>query len=267
MKKISEINVNINLVTLLLIGVILLLLIVFGWNIYINNVNKLEDKIETEVKLRDALLDKVIYYQNKEKEWVAEKLTIQTSIKNLENINGKLSSNQKELLNRISEINKSNNIIAAALIQTQVKIDSLIHKGSTTVDTLTKKITFSDSYKEENKEVYYSFVVKNILPSPITAKPVLLIDSLHFPNKQFIEFHWKNDKKKGYPVSFSISNSNGYFKTIDVDSYVIPQISKEKLNPNGWQKIGNFFIRNGNTLMWIGIGGIIGATTVLLITK
>ena len=68
MKKIIQIN----LVTLILAGLVILLGIGFGVMIYINKTTKLKDKIENEVKLRNALIDNVKFYQNKEKEWVAE---------------------------------------------------------------------------------------------------------------------------------------------------------------------------------------------------
>lgn len=265
MAKISEIKLNINLTTLIIIGVVLLGLIIGGFGLYQQRVNKLNDKLETETKLRNALLDTVKNYQNKEKEWVAEKLTIQVSLKNLEKIQGQLTANQKEMLDRIKEVNKKNDIITAALIQTQVKIDSLIHNGKTTIDTIKKQIIFSDYRKDGNKEVRYKFIVGNVLPSPLTAKPSLLIDSLSFPNKQFIEFHWKKEKKNGYPISFTVSNSNDYFKTVNIDSYAIPELSKEKLNPNGWQKIGNFFIRNGKTVIYISVGAVVGATATYFI--
>jgi hypothetical protein len=227
----------------------------------------LKNKYQTEVKLKDALIDTVHTYQNKQKEWVAEKLTIQTTVKNLEKMNDQLTTSQKELLARVKEIEKNNHIIAAALFETNALIDSLVHKGETVVDTANKKIIFSDWRKDGKKEVSYKLIVGNVIPSKLGLQPTLLIDSLYFPNKQFIEFHWKNDKKKGYPVTFSISNSNDYFKTVNVDSYIIPEITKEKLNPNGWQKIGNFFVRSGKTIVTAASGAVVGAAAFWLMTK
>lgn len=260
-------NITLNLTTLILVGIIIVGLFFGGWKIYQNRVNNLNDKLETEIKLKDALLDSVYHFQNREKEWVAEKLTIQETIKNLEKINGQLTQSQKDLLVRIKEIEKVSNIIAAALIQSNVKLDSLIHKGETVVDTTKHKVTFRDLYKDGKKEVRYSFTVGNVLPSPLTAIPSLRIDSLYFPNTQFIEFHWKKDKKAGYPVAFSVSNSNDFFKTVNVDSYAIPALSKEVLNPNGWQKISNFFVRNGNTLIKVGVGVVVGGMGYWYLTK
>lgn len=260
-------TIQINLVTLILAGLVILLGIGFGVMIYINKTTKLKDKIENEVKLRNALIDNVKFYQNKEKEWVAEKLTIQTAISNLSKMKNDLTESQLELLNRMKETNKQYTLIAAALIKQNIKIDSLLLEGETEIDTVNKEIRFYDTYKDSSKTMTYDFRVKNVMPSSLIKMPKLLIDSLSIPNTQYIDFKWKNDKKVGYPVSFSITNSNGFFQTNNIDSYIIPEISKEQLNPNFWGKIGNFFIRSGDVIICVGIGGIIGAGTVYFLTK
>lgn len=252
----------------LIISVVVIILLAFGGIKYHNyKVNKLNDKVETEVKLRNALTDQLKYYKNKEKEWVAEKLTIQVSLKDLKKLNEQLTVSQKELLKRITEINKKNDIIAAALIETQFKLDSLYLHGNITIDTTNKTVIFDGTYVDSSKIFTYKMVVGNVIPFPKTLKPTLYIDSIFIPNKQFIEFHWKNDRKKGYPVAFSISNSNGLFTTTNIDSYIIPEISKEVLNPNLIQKFGNFFIRNGEIMIYIGVGGIVGASTMFLLMR
>ena len=217
------------------------------------------------------MIDSVDYYQNKHKEWVAEKLTIQETIKNLEKMYGQLSDSQKELLERVKELNKKNSVISAALIRTEVKVDSLLAKdgvdgGTVTVDTTEKKVNFNNLVSKDST-FRYNIDVNHILPAYKDIKPTLLFKSLEFPNKQFIEFHWKNDKEKGYPIAFSTSNSNQYFKTINIDSYAIPPLDKVKLNPTGWQKVGNFFIKNGRTLVYVGVGAAAGAGGVYLLTK
>jgi hypothetical protein len=252
-----------------LILIIVLALLIMGTIIYFqrNKITQLTDLYETEVKLRDALLDTMRIYQNKEKEWVAEKLTIQETIKNLEKLNGKLTDFQKELLIRITEIEKDNHIIAAALIETKVKVDSLLHIGEVKIDTAKKKITFSDLYKKDKKEVAYSFQIGNVLPAQFNVKPTLFIDSLYFPNKQFVEFHWKDSKKSNYPIAFSVTNSNDYFKTINIDSYAIPELNKDNLNQTGWQKFGQWLSKNGKTLIFIGAGATGGVGTYWLLTR
>jgi hypothetical protein len=59
-----------------------------------------------------------------------------------------------------------------------------------------------------------------------------------FPNTQKIDFQWKDNRKEGYPISFSVINTNPYFKVTDIQSYIIPEIIKSELKPNIWQKIG-----------------------------
>ena len=258
MKKINEIKLNINLTTILLILIILGLGVFGGIKLHRNKVNNLNDKYESQVRLTNALTDRVKYYQNKEEEWVAEKLTIQTSLKNLENLNGKLSESQQELVRRIRNVERDNTVIAAALIQANVKLDSLLHEGDVIVDTTNKNITFIDNYKDGNKEIQYNITVGNVLPSPTTATPTLSLNSLYFPNTQFIEFHWKNDKKKGYPISFSVTNTNEYFNVANIESYAIENLRKEFIDPNGWQKFVMWLDRNGNRLTWFGIGGAVG---------
>jgi len=233
-----------------------------------NKIADLSGKYETEVKLKNALLDSVTYYQNAHKEWVAEKLTIQESVKNLEKMYGQLNDMQRELIARVKEVNKKNDVITASLVKTEIKIDSLLHRtdkgGTTTIDTTKKSVTFTDTTAVDFK---YDIKIGNIIPAYPKIEPYLLFKSIEIPNEQFAEFHWKNDKKKGYPISFSISNSNKYIKVLNVESYAIPPLDKVKLNPNGWQKIGNFLIKNGRTLMYVGIGAAGGVGGYYLLTK
>ena len=249
------------------IALVVVLLLITGGIIKIqrNKIADWKDKYQTEVKLKDALIDSVGFYRNAYGEVVAEKLTIQESIKNLEKIYGQLSESQKELITRIKELDKKNNIIAAALITANVKIDSLLHDGKTVVDTTGKKVYFSDYYKKTKDkvtyEVAYKFTVGKVVPFPITATPTLLIDSLYFPNKQFVDFHYRDNKEKGDPISFSVSNSNGFFNTVNIDSYAIP-----KLVPEYKSKFGEWFNKNGKWVL-VGVGGVAvgtGATYMLL---
>ena len=253
--------------TSLLLTIVIILLLIFGWKYHRSKVNNLNDKLLTEQKLTAALTDSVTTYKNEKNEWVSEKLTIQESIKRLEEINGQLTGFQKELLWRINKLAEKNDLIAAALIETNIKIDSLVHEGKTVVDTSKKEVLFSDYYQKDNKLMQYKFRVKNVMPSPLNSTPLLFMDSLFFPNKQFIEFHWKNDKKKGYPVSFSVTNTNGFYQTGNIDSYTIPEINKQILNPNGWQKVGNFFRKNGDRLLYIGVGVAIGGVGAYTLTR
>lgn len=253
--------------------ILLVILIIFGQYVTIrlknDKIADLKDKYTTEVKLKDALLDSVKFYKNKRDELVAEKLSIQETIKNLEKMYGQLTDSQKELIQRIKEMDKKNAIIVAALIKTDAKIDSLIHITTpggpvTNVDTVKHEVSFIDS---TSLYFRYNIEIGKVLPLYPKIKPSLLFKSIEMPNEQFLEFHWKNDKKKGYPISASISNSNKYIKVTGFESYAIPPLDKLKLNPNGWQKISNFLIKNGRTMLYIGVGAGAGAGGYWLLTK
>lgn len=238
-----------------IILVILLLLFGMGVTIYFQNqqVTKYKNKYDSEVKLKNSLLDTIHLYKNEKNEWVAEKLTIQESLKNLEKINGQLSGFQKDLIKRVDELNSKYSVISAALIQTNVKIDSLLHKGSVEVDTVNKTVNYSDSsiiMLPDTTEgiVNYSITATKVIPAFPNIKPGLIINSITFPNKSFVEFHWLKNKKANYPVSFSVSNSNGYFKTANVESYAIPDIKYDG------SKFEQWLAKNGKMLTYIGIG-------------
>ncbi len=249
-------KINFNWKKVLPYVAILLLCVVIA--ILYNRGNNLQDKFKAEEKLKIALLDTITTYKNSRNELVSEKLTLQATVKELTNMNDFLTSSQKELVARVKEIEKSNKIIAAALIQTNVKIDSL-RKGTVTVDTAAGKINISDSLPE----IKYSFDIYKVKPKFQGVEPIFKINYLYLPNTQFVEFHWKNNRKEGYPVTFSVSNSNKYFKTANIDSYVIPEITKDKVKPNFWQKTWKGVKSAGPYI----IGGVVGAGTVFLLTK
>lgn len=246
---------------LLIAGVIII-------NLQNNSINEWKDKHETEVKFKDALSDTMIHYQNKYSEVVSEKLTLQTSIVNLKETIGLLNDNQAELLDRIEKLNSKNNIIAAALIETKITIDSLMGatvSGSVIIDTTNNTINFNNTSTVDSNFVY-DINVYNVFPLK-DNKPTIFFKKIYFPNKQFIEFHWKDNKEKGYPISFSVSNSNKYFNTVNIESYVIPTIKKTELNPTGWDKFNDFFLRNTKTLQYFGIGAASGGVLMYLLIK
>jgi len=245
-----------------IILIIIVLIIILCSIIYFQHIkiNKTNEKYNTEVGLRNALLDSVHYYQNKEKEWVAERLTIQESIKNLEQINGQLTTSQKELLMRIKEVQKKNDIIVAALIETNVKIDKL---KPPTVVVNDSSVIFSDS----TKNLKYDIEIGHVKPINVGILPTLTFNDFQLPNKQFIEFHWKKDKKKGYPIAFSVSNSNNYFKTTNIDSYAIPKLKRKDINPNAWDRFTKWTKSNGKIIMSVGIGAVGGIAAFLLLSK
>jgi LEA14-like dessication related protein len=237
-----------------------------------NKINEWKGKHQTEVNLRNALIDTVRYYKNAYGEEVAEKLTIQESVKNLEKMYGQLTESQKELVSRVKQLNKDNTVITAALIEANVKIDSLLIRdggeGDVVVDTVNKMTNFNNlRTADSTTNLIFDIDVNNILPAYPNIKPTMLIKNLDFPNKQLVVFEWKNEKKKGYPVSFSTTNSNPYYRTHNINSYAIPALSKEILDPTGWQKVGVWFKKNGRVVGFVAGGVVVGAGGTYLLMQ
>ena len=242
---------------------ILIILVAVFWKIQQGRVSKFKNKYETEVKLTNALLDSIRYTVNQYGEVVSEKLTLQETIGNLEKKNEVLSKSQKELIKRVKEIDKENSIITAALIKSKVIIDSLLTEGFVVVNPNDSSINFNDS----TEFLIYNITIGKAIPAKPMEKPTLLINNLSMPNDQFVEFHWKNKKKLGYPIEFSVSNSNKYFKTYDINSYAIPELQKEYVDPNGWQKIEQWLSKNGKIVGFVAGGVIIGAGGTYILMK
>lgn len=229
-----------------------------------NKINELNDKYVSEVKLKNALTDSVTTYMTKEGEWKSEKLTLQSTIKGLEDDNLTLTESQKDLLAKIRKVEEHNTVISAALIDAEVLIDSLLHSGLVVVDTTNKTVNFIEL---NDSSIQYDMTAIGVLPFPINTKPQLMIKKLTLPNKQFIEFHWENDKKIGYPVSFSVTNSNPYVIINNIDSYIIPEINKEKLDPTGWAKFDQWLTKNAKIVGFVAGGVVVGAGGTYLMMK
>lgn len=235
--------------------IVLILGMIIGGTIMANKNKRLANEVRMEVNLKNALNDSLLNYQNKEGEWVAEKLTLQADVETLEDENLNLSENQQKLLSKVKNLQKDKDVITAALVQQSAVIDSLT-QFATAIDTVANTVTFamdSDSLK-------YDIVVKNVEPIK-ELKPILNINRLEIPNEQFIEFHWEKDKTT--PIAFSVTNSNSLFKTNDIDSYAIPELIKEEIDPTGWQKVKKWFKDNGQKVgIFVG-GAVIGGLVVM----
>jgi len=263
MKKILEFLLEKNRWAIVL-ALVLILIGVGVMRFQHNRIDNLKDKYTTEVNLKNALLDTVNRYQNKQKEWVVEKLTIQTSLKDFKKMNGQLTIDQKRLLNKINDVNNKNNIITAALIRANFVIDSLLLGGTIHIDTTNKTIEFLN-LKDSN--LRYDFFVSGVLPYPPNSEPSFFVNKLILPNEQFIEFHWTDNKKDNFPISFSVSNSNKYVKVYDINSYAIPNLKKETLNPTGWEKISQWISKNGKIVGYVAGGVIVGASGTYILLQ
>lgn len=225
-----------------------------------NKVENLKEENDSIVKYKNALLDSVSYYQNLEGQWVAEKLSIQEGIKTLEKANGELNQNQKKLLKRIQEINSENTVIASALVIAEARIDSLKTKNQQLIaDTINKTLTYIDS----TEFLKYDILTDNVVLANKNKTSELTFNILSLPNEYNVDFFWKDDKKEGYPVAFSVTNTNKYFKVSDIQSYAIPELLKPK---TGFDKFNGWVNKNGKWVL-IGTAGIIGAGSIYLIMR
>ena len=249
----------------LLATIIILLILGLGTTVYFQKrtIKKIRIELTSEIKLRNALSDSVTFVTNQYGEVVAEKLTLQTSVKDLEKMNEDLTASQKELLARIKIADKENSIITAALIEAEVLIDSLKGEGFVQINPEDTTINFTDT----TEFLLYDITIGKAIPAGLDIKPTIFFNHMSMPNTQFVEFHWKNEKKEGYPIEFSVSNSNKYFKTYDINSYAIPELQKEVINPTGWQKVGQWFTKNGKIVGFVAGGIAIGAGTTYVLMK
>lgn len=248
------------------IALVILLLLIGGgiYNFQQNKINKLNGKYKSEVKLKNALTDSIHTYQDKEGEWVTEKLTIQGRVDNLLEDSARLTTSQKSLLNQVDIANKVNTVITAALVRANFVIDSLMHNGGVIVDTTNKTVEFTEN---NNPNITYDFKAFGVLPYPPNTKPSLLIKKLNLPNEQFIKFQWDKDKRADYPVSFSVKNTNDYINVYDIESYAIPNLDKNEIDPTSWEKVNDWINRNQKYLKYFGGGTLVGGGVGYLLFK
>lgn len=238
--------------------IIIILLFLLGGGIYFffNMRSGLKNELRSSENLRIALNDSIKQTVNKYNEIEFEKRTLQTSFRKLTEINSELSENQKRLVERNKTLSNEKKIIASALIQARVKIDSM-NKILSDVDVNISDSSMIFTSQPNTQDVTYKFLVNNVFPSKY-AKPNLKIIDLELNNEQFIKFEW-GERKEGYPISFSVSNSNPYFQTYDIDSYAIPQLNKEEIKPTFWQKVGDFSNSTWGKILFFGLGVGLGS--------
>jgi hypothetical protein len=237
-----------------IIIVVLLLLLVGGGFYHFNQIGKHKAQHALDEKLQRALTDTVHHYKNEKGQWVAERLTLQLDIKDLKDKNLTLTQAQKDLLDAVKKVNKQNQVITAALIDMGVKLDGLANEKPVVTDSTVQFIADSDT-------ISYDIVIRDV--KALDSKtPKLQFKKFSLPNKQFIEFHWKDNRKEGYPISFSVTNSNPYYKVYDINSYAIEELNKATVKPNFWQRMGKFGKSTGGKLILLGVGFVAGAAIV-----
>lgn len=221
-----------------------------------DDAKKLKDtKIESS-NLTKALSDTLHHFKTKEGDWGVEKRTLQTDLSNLTSKNQVLTENQQKLVKQVEQQNKTSQTIAAALIQLQAEVKGI--KNDHPVISTDSSQQFVDT---TNTNFQYDIAVFNVKPLEF-KRPTLSINRVSFPNTQTVNFHWKDDRKEGYPVSFSVINTNPYFKVSDIQSFAIPELTREKVKPTFWQKVGQFGKSTGGKVAIFGIGVGVGALAI-----
>lgn len=208
-----------------------------------------------ESNLRKALTDSSTHFRTKEGAWGEQKRSLQTDLDNLKDKNLNLTANQKALVKEVERQNKNAQVIAAALIDLKAEVANW--KDNHPIEETDSSVRFA----ETTKDFVYDLTIANVKPIELKI-PTLTFNKVSFPNTQTINFHWKDDRKEGYPTEFSVINTNQYFKVNDIQSYVIPEIKKEDIKPNFWQKLGKFSKTTGGKLVFFGAGVVVGAAII-----
>jgi hypothetical protein len=52
-----------------------------------------------------------------------------------------------------------------------------------------------------------------------------------------------------------------------INSYAIPELNKVVINPTGWQKVGQWFVKNGRIIGCVTSGVIVGAGGTYILMK
>lgn len=240
--------------------VAVLIAIAFGYKSCSDNKALNSVKME-ESNLRKALTDTLTYFKTKDGNWGVEKKTLQTELSILKDNNLNLNANQKKLIKEVERQNKTATTIAAALIELRAEVNGFKNDKPTLQTDSTVQFSPKIGDAGYDKDFEYDLTIANV--KRFELKPATLtINRVSFPNTQTVNFNWKDDKKEGYPVSFSVINSNKYFKVSDIQSYAIPEIKKEELKPNFLQKVGKFSKTTGGKIVFFGAGVLVGAAVI-----
>jgi len=233
----------------------LVLLLLFGVGFMAQRQSKAKAELQTEVNLRQALLADMVVTKDALGRTQAEKLSLQTDMKTLVRVKDKLSADKQQLVEVISRLDKNKKLITAALVKVQVEVKEIYSNSpAMATDSTATFVVATDSISYEAK-------VANVRIDTIKV-PSLVVRNLKIPNTTQVSFQW-GEKNDGYPISFTVVNSNPLFKTKNIESYAIPELRKEAVRPTFWQGIG-LTIKNGKTPFVIGLGA--GALGVLLLS-
>ena len=210
-----------------LIGLILLVIII---SLVISNQVKISkiSKLESENNISRVLLDSLTVYKNKLGTITKEKQVYNVKYSQLQKAYNRLDENSKQLVNKINILEKKNKLIEATNIHQEAVIKDLLNTKPI-VDDVKGTLTFIDSTK---------FLQYNFLVNP--KEQSLLIQNLKLPNELYISHSFT---KEG--ISVKVTNSNdAYFKTNDINSYIIP-LNKQKFKLKPYLVVGGIGITAG----------------------
>lgn len=192
-------------------------------------------KLEVNNHISNVLLDSLKIYKDKLGNVIAEKEAFSVKFSTLEKQYDRMDKNNKELIDKISSLEKKRKVIEATNVHQSVVIDSLINNKP-----IIDKIKGTLEFPFNTKSLKYNFLVN-------TKLETLTINKLEMPNELFITHSFEKDK-----ILVRVQNSNEYFKVNDINSYIIP-LDKQKSHFKTYLKVGG-----------IGIGvGIIGTLYLL----
>ena len=205
--------------------------------------SKLEKELQSNYNMMRVLHDSIHTVTTKNGELISYKNSFQNDMKSMKSNYDLMTENQKALYN---EIKSSKKLITAMRADMTVRLDSLINNDQYTINSDSTSVTFSDS----TTDLKYNISVNGIKP----ISPELVINNLELPNKQLVTHEFTEDGG----VKVTIKNSNKFFKTNDVDGYIIPQVTEDVVKPNKWKKVWN-------TTKKVAIGVAIGAFTLAVL--
>jgi hypothetical protein len=246
MEKVKEfISKNFTFNTIL--NIILIVFVYFLYTSYNTQIEDSKKNQEMTEKLMYALQDSMRIVIKANGEMSYERKTLQAELKDLKRENLNLNANQRFLL---SQIESTKNLISAGLVDISVRLSGMTNNNSNFTNDSTVNFTYNSDSLKYNIDIKGVAKYKNL-------KPSMTFNNIETPNKMVVDFKW-GEKKEGYPVSFSVTNTNPLYKVNDIQSYAIPQLDKREVKPTRWQKFKRKYIKIGKYGVGVGLGAGMG---------
>ncbi len=206
-----------------LLAAILLLLVGFGAERCQRQ--NLQTQWEENARLQGALQDSVRVTRLANGQLRHEKKTLQGTLSQVKAHNSQLNQQQKELLAQVAILSKKpkaqGGLIAAGSIAYETGIKKPLPSVPATATDTANVVDFT--YQSDT--LRYQARLRGVRIDS-TSRPRLQLTDLQLPNVATVAFQW-GTKKEGYPVSFSVQNSNPLYRVSNVESYAIPELRPE----------------------------------------